>query len=770
MTQSWLWIAAGMLVVLGAGADAADGSRADCDRDCLLAKAERFLPERLGAAVPEVRQPAFKARWHEDGKAFWYVRRSQAGLELYSVDVAARARTLVVRLTDLVSLIRAAHGVEIDPDAVGIAALAYQPATGTVTLAHGGAVYGYGPGQGTVAKAASETGERNESISPDGRHAVFTLADDLYVRTGGGEVRRLTTDGSTWRSFAGRKASSNPRDDGPALGIAPRVHWIGAGRYFYVERWDNRAVGEMWLVDALAGGRAKLVTQKFAYAGEDNLPVPELWIFDAETGSGFQVDTPGWTHIGNMDIGGGGIYPSNDGRHLYFARMTRGYGVVELCRVAIRSGRVEVILREDSGRPSGLRFVEFHELDDGFIWKSDRDGYVHYYLYGKDGALLHRLTEGPYSVERILFVDSERQRLFFSSYGEASEENPYYRHTNSVDLRTGVVTRLDTVPAGHTALFAPDGAHFLDIFARVDLPPRLVLKDAGGRVVMELGSLDVGRLDTLGWRPPVRFQVMAADGTTPLFGMMWLPTDFDPERRYPVISHVYPGPQGEPPPFGRFVPRHANAALAELGFVVVSVGQRGGASNRGRAYQDYPRAFGNMRDYPLADNKAALERLAETYTFLDLERVGVFGHSGGGFMSVAALLTYPDFYKVAVSGAGNHDNNIYEMNSGEFYFGHPRSGPAGGAGGYATNAELASRLKGRLLLVHGDMDDDVHLAHTLRLMRAFMEAGKKVDLALLPGEGHGGFSPAAGTYYRLRLWDYFLEHLAGLPAEDVDLR
>lgn len=769
MTQSWRSFAAGLFVVLGTGAAAADGSRADCGRDCLLAKAERFLPERLAASVPEVRQPAFKARWREDGKALWYVRRSQAGLELYSVDVAARAKTLVVRLADLVSLIREAHGVEIDPDTVGLTALAYRPADGTVTLAHGGAVYGYGPDRGTVTKAVSETGGPDESTSPDGRHAVFTIDDDLYVRTDGGAVRRLTTDGSTWRSFSARMAFSNPRDDGPASGIAPRVHWIGAGPYFYIERWDNRAVGEMWLVDALADGRPKLVTQKFAYAGEEALPVPELWIFDAEAGSGFQVETPGWAHIGNMDVGGGGIYPSKDGRYLYFARMTRGYGVIELCRVEIQSGRVEVILREDSGRPSGLRFVEFRELDDGFIWKSDRDGHVHYYLYGKDGALRRQLTEGPYSVERILFVDGEL-RLFFSSYGDASEENPYYRHTNSVDLKTGVMTRLDTVPAGHAALFAPDGGHFLDMFARVDLPPRLVLKDADGQVVMALESLDIGRLEALGWRPPVRFQVTAADGATPLFGMMWLPTDFDPEKRYPVIAHVYPGPQGEPPPFGRFVPRHANAALAELGFVVVSVGQRGGASNRGRAYQDYARAFGNMRDYPLADNKAALEQLAETYPFLDLERVGVFGHSGGGFMSVAALLTYPDFYKVAVSGAGNHDNNIYEMNSGEFYFGHPSFGPAGGEFGYATNAELASRLKGRLLLVHGDMDDDVHLAHTLRLTRAFMEAGKKVDLVLLPGEGHGGFSPAAGAYYRLRLWDYFLEHLTGLPAEDVNLR
>lgn len=220
-------------------------------------------------------------------------------------------------------------------------------------------------------------------------------------------------------------------------------------------------------------------------------------------------------------------------------------------------------------------------------------------------------------------------------------------------------------------------------------------------------------------------------------------------------------------PFGQYNPAHRNAALAELGFVVVALGQRGGASTRGREYQQYPIELGNMRDYPLADNKAGIEQLAEKFPFIDAGRVGIYGHSGGGFMTVSAMLQYPDFYKVAVSGAGNHDNNIYEMNSGEFYFGHPGGSTSGEEGAYPTNAELAHRLKGRLLLVQGDEDDDVHMAHTIRLLRAFMEAGKKVDLALLPNEGHGGFSRSAGTHYRLRIWDYFLEHLAGEPMDGV---
>lgn len=243
---------------------------------------------------------------------------------------------------------------------------------------------------------------------------------------------------------------------------------------------------------------------------------------------------------------------------------------------------------------------------------------------------------------------------------------------------------------------------------------------------------------------------------------MWLPPAIEAHARLPVIVQAYPGPSNDVVPTG-FVPAHPNAALAELGFVVVTFGQRGGAPTRGRDYQFFAREPGRMRDYPIADNAAALAALARQYPFVDLDRVGIWGRSGGGFMAVTAMLTRPDLYKVGVAIAGNHDNNIYEQNSTEFNFGR-YPGP------YPSNADIAGQLRGKLLLVHGDMDEDVHVAHSLRLVRSLIDAGKRFDLLVLPGEGHSGYAPATERYLQRKIWEYFLVHLQGMaPCEGANL-
>ena len=770
MLRAYCGVFIGLLVLLEAGAAMAAGAVTMCDKNCLLNRAQALQPAKLFSAFPEMNGKLLTSQWAADGKALWFTAPSASGVVLYWVDVQTLSRKKLLAAHELATAIGKQQKVAVDPLAIQFRANAYSYETSIIDFFHAGIAYSYKLTTRQLSRRQVPLVEQPESVSPDGRYGVFTQDHDLYLRIGKA-VKRLTDDGSQWHSFAAHMATSNPQDRVLAKqkSVAPLVRWIGSGPRFYIERWDNRNVGDMWQVDVTASDRPALVTQKYAYAGEDNLPVPELWIFDAEKASGFKVDTAGWVHIGNMDINNGGIFPARNANSLYFARMSRGYRTVELCKVDLQTGVVRVLLREHYPQSSGVRSVEFYELEQGFIWKSDREGFHHYYLYQSDGKLVRQLTRGSYSVKNIAHVDEANHRLLYTAYGDASVENPYYTYTHSVDLKQSVDVRLDTVPASHRISVSPTGRHYVDRYSRTDLPPKLVLKNDQGKPLMELASIDTSNFAKLGWQPPTRFEIKADDQKTSLFGMMWLPEDFDPKVRLPVITHVYPGPQGETPPFGYFSPHHPNAALAQLGFVVVAAGHRGGASNRGKAYQQFAMNSGNMRDYPLHDNKYVLEKLAETYPFIDLTRVGIYGHSGGGFMSVAAMLNYPDFYKVGVSGAGNHDNNIYEMNSGEFYFGHPVTGPAGGRAGYATTAALANRLKGRLLLIHGDMDQDVHIAHTLKLLRAFVVAGKKVDLVLLPGEGHHDFSSSSATYYRLRLWDYFLEHLAGYRSVSVDL-
>ncbi|MEM8985912.1 MAG: prolyl oligopeptidase family serine peptidase [Pseudomonadota bacterium] len=757
---------------------AADAKGEACDRDCRIKKAERLLTDEIKALSNDLGDVS----WSADGRVVYYISQSEGRHDFVKADVTARTQHRLVDRRRLSDAIEKRYGDAVPRSAFKTRAIGYDAARSRLTVSVDGFSYIYNLNTGALRRRKQEAKNTRESLSPSGRYAIYTQDGDLYRRAiggrGAGEARRLSFDAEQWRSFAAEAAISNPLDLDVETPRAPYVTWIGEGPYFFIERWDNRNVGEAWIVETQTKGRPRLRTQKFAYPGEpdENLPQPELWIFNADTGAGFEVDAAGWAHIGNMDMRGGGIYPSRDGTRVYFARMSRGYDDVELCVVDIASREMATLLREPAEPSSSLRFAEFHETPDGFIWKSDRDGYLHYYLHDRRGALVRQLTRGAFSVDRILHVDHERNAILASVYGDASEENPYHRHIIDIDMQTGAMRRLGDAAADHRIWPSPDGAYFVERTARVDMAPRLVVKDRSGAEIMKLAETSTERLETLGWTPPTPVEVRAADGDTPLFGVMWTPSDFDPSRTYPVISYVYPGPQGEPAPFGRFNPADRNSVLAELGFVTVALGQRGGASMRGRAYQHYPRAFGDMRDYGLADNKAGLEKLIERHGFMDASRIGVYGHSGGGFMAVAAMLRHPEFYKVGVAGAGNHDNNIYEMNSGEFFFGHPYSGPAGGAAGFATNQDVADRLKGKLLLVHGDEDRDVHIAHTLRLLRAFMEAGKKVDLVILPGEGHGyasegqgPFSDAAATYYRLRRWDYFLEHLAGTPMDGVDL-
>ncbi|WP_175597141.1 S9 family peptidase [Peristeroidobacter soli] len=600
--------------------------------------------------------------------------------------------------------------------------------------------------------------------SSDGRFQVYADNHNLFVVDAAG-TRQLTDDGELWRTFDPRYADSNPQARPIRSGQAPLVQFLGNSSWLVAERWDFRQVGSVWLADSTAAPRPASIEQRRAYPGDKNIPRAELWLIDAATGQRRLIANDGWAYVGNMDVGGGGIFPAPDGRSLYFVRMQRQYEVVELCRVAIPNGEVEVIWREQRDSYFTVRAPEVAFVGQGeqLIWKSDRDGRVHYYLIdARRKRLIRQLTSGAIAVSRVLHVDAGKREFFFEAYGDGQGGDPYYVHAFRASLGGGGQRRLDTEPATHS--FAPSAAakYFIDSFSTVTTPPRTVLRDRAGRIVKELAVAEPGPLRAAGWQPPERYKIKAADGTTELYGVMWRPFDFDSKRRYPVVAVVYPGPSGDYVPT-RFSPSHVNAALAQLGFIVISPGTRGSASSRGVEYQTHARTSGNIRDYPLPDLRESIESLGASRPWMDLGRVGVMGHSGGGFMTLAAMLHDPEFYKVGIASAGNHDNNIYEMNSGEFYWGDPLTGPAGGPRGYATNMDEVKRLQGALLLIHGETDSDVPVANTMRVVDALVRANKLFDLLILPGRDHSiRYKDAtADSYVRRRSWRYLAEHLSG---------
>ncbi len=401
---------------------------------------------------------------------------------------------------------------------------------------------------------------------------------------------------------------------------------------------------------------------------------------------------------------------------------------------------------------------------------SERDGWAHLYLYDGQGNLKRRLTEGPWHVHQIVKIDEPRRTVYFTAMGCEKGENPYYQHFYSVSLDGGAVKRIDR---GDNLFHAPvmddDARYFVDNYSRVDTIPETALFDAAGNKVLALERADFSQLFANGYKFPETFTVKAADGVTDLYGVMYKPFDFDPEKSYPIIDYVYPGPQVEATvyPYSRMSVR--TDRLAQAGFIVITVGNRGGHPNRSKWYHNF--GYGNLRDYGLADQKVAIEQLAARHKFIDINRVGIHGHSGGGFMSTAAMLKYPDFFKAAVSAAGNHDNRIYNRWWSETHHGVKEQVSEEGDTTFVyeirTNPEIARNLKGHLMLVHGDIDNNVHPGNSIRVAEALIRANKRFDFLLLPTQRHSFGN--MDEYFYWRLVDYFTDYLIDGRQTQVDI-
>lgn len=735
-----------------------------------VARAEKWLPaavradldgaptqKRIGSGGPSMLDPLVEPAWSSDGRFYYWApdrtlkladpaaRRLRTIIDTPQIEALLRSKGLSGQIAaDVPPPVRLVEGrplltVMIDGRAVTLDVLARKVMPEKA---------------GVVA---------DESLSPDGRVALRVRDHNLFARGADGIERRVTTDASLWYSFDGRYARSNPVERSASTESRPRVLWLpGPAHRALVERWDFRKVAARWILDPLAQPMPDLVEQRMAAPGDVEIPVPEFWIVDLDQGQWRKVEAEGFAYVGNMDVGAGGFFPAPDGKSLYFTRMSRGYEVVELVRLDLASGARRVVLTERDPLGFGVRYPELGFIDvagDDLVWKSDRGGRTAYWRLNARTGHLTALAAGDFTAEKILAIDPKAGRLVFTAFGDGQGGDPYYPHTFVAPLAGGAARRLDDVDAAHRADISPDKRFIIDTSSRLDLAPRAVVRDRTGAVVLDLGEANLGKLRARGWRAPQRVRVKAADGVTDLLAVIWTPTDFDASRRYPVITQVYPGPGNEKTPIA-FAPDNAATALAELGFVVVQVGQRGGSPMRDRAYRTYARVQGSVRDYPLADNRAALIGLAASRPYMDLSRVAIMGESGGGFMAAAAILVYPKFYKAAVAASGNHDNRVYEMNSSEYFFGAPN---APGAARYDANQDLAGQLEGALMLVHGDQDEDVPMASTSRLVEALNRAGKRYEYLNLPSAGHFGFDRQTSDTYRRRIWRFLIDNLDPLP-------
>ena len=548
------------------------------------------------------------------------------------------------------------------------------------------------------------------------------------------------------------------------------VLWSADSKHFVLTRTDQRSVKDLWVIHNTRDPRPTLETYKYAMPGEKEQPITDLvhYSFESQKLSNlpiamFKDQTVSlWSTTPAANTRDDDFRPTTwlgNTTEFYFSITSRDLKRVDVLRWNLKTNQKEVVIEERSNT-----YIDFEKpelVGNDLIWWSERDGWGHFYLYGKDGTLKRQLTSGPYHTAGAARVDASLRKLYFTANGKEKGEDPYYEHLYSVSLDGGAVTLLNKGDFNHEISINDAASFFISNFSRVNTVPASVLYDRNGAKIMDLETADLGQLFAAGYQFPEPFTFKADDGITDLFGVMYKPFDFDSTRTYPLVQYVYPGPQTEAvnKSFGRGMDR--TDRLAQFGFVVVTLGNRGGHPARSKWYHNY--GYGDLRDYGLADKKAAVDQLADRHSFIDRNKVGIHGHSGGGFMSTAALLVYPDVFKVAVSSAGNHENNIYNRWWSEKHHGvQERILPSGDTTfvyQIEKNSDLANNLKGHLMLSTGDVDNNVHPAGTIRMANALIKAGKRFEFVLLPGQRHGYGD--MNEYFFWKMGDYFVAHLLG---------
>ncbi|MGN8059958.1 DPP IV N-terminal domain-containing protein [Pedobacter sp. 22163] len=635
------------------------------------------------------------------------------------------------------------------------------------------------------------------SVAPDSSAIIFSRNYNLYwmdkdnykkaVKNEDDSTiveHQLTKDGVKFYSYGsdgdGENNVENEKNNKKRRGAY--VLWSPNSKYFVLDRTDSRKVKDLWVINSVTPGRPTLETYKYQMPGEAEAPQDEVLLFDFAAKSYKKLSVAAfkdqsvsvWSKPSlNKDRDNEfrpSIWLGNDSR-FYFSRTSRDLKRIDIGTVDIATGKVTPLIDERFNT-----YVEVNRpglVNDGneLIHWSERDGWAHFYLFDGNGKLKNQITKGAFHCESIVNIDEKKRILYFTANGREGKEDPYYLHLYSINFDGSNMKLLNAGDFDHVANMNDNNTFFVDNYSRVNTAPKATLYDGTGKKVMDLETTDLSLLITAGYKFPEPFKVKADDGITDLYGVMYKPFDFDPNKKYPIIEYVYPGPQTEAvnKAFSKSMDR--TERLAQFGYIVITVGNRGGNPSRSKWYHTY--GYGNLRDYGLADKKTAIEQLAAKYPYIDESKVGITGHSGGGFMSTAAMLVYPDFFKAAVSNAGNHDNSIYNRWWSEKHHGVKETISLKGDTSFKysidKNPDLAKNLKGHLLLMHGDVDNNVHPANSIRVANALMKAGKRFDFLIIPGQRHGFGDMTEYAFWKLA--DHFNKYLIGDFSEpsDVDL-
>lgn len=638
------------------------------------------------------------------------------------------------------------------------------------------------------------------SISPDGEKIIFSKNFNLFWmdKENFEKAKKkeddstivehpITNDGVEYYSYGemtGGPENNVDKEKNKDKRKGAAVVWSQDSKYIAVNRTDSRKVKDLWVINVLSEPRPTLETYKYHMPGEAEAPVEELIVINLSDSTykqtkiqtdkfkdqNLSILTAPRPENTRDDDYRPTVWLSKTSDKLYFERISRDLHRLDVCVADVNTGESKTLISEEMNTYVESRRLGLVNNGEELIHWSERDGWAHFYLYDKNGNLKKQITSGNFHCEDIVKIDEKNRVLYFIANMVEPNEDPYYTHLYRVNFDGTGFKLLNPGNFNHNVNMNDTHKFFINNYSRVNTVPASALYDNAGKKIMDLEIADLSQLFAAGYKFPEPFVVKAADGITDIYGVIYKPFDFDSTKSYPLIQYVYPGPQTEAvnKSFSKGLDR--TDRLAQFGFIVVTLGNRGGHPSRSKWYHNY--GYGNLRDYGLADKKYGAEQLAAKYKYIDISRVGIHGHSGGGFMSTAAMLVYPDFFKVAVSSAGNHENNIYNRWWSEKHDGvkevKDKKGEIKFEYDIDKNSELAKNLKGKLLLVTGDIDNNVHPGNTIRMANALIKANKRFDFMIMPGQRHG-FGDMT-EYFFWFMGDYFSKHLLGDYSTSVDIK
>jgi dipeptidyl aminopeptidase/acylaminoacyl peptidase len=729
----------------------------------LYQKAEQFLPRNSSKLTRNVSLHFREVNGTTD---FWYKLETENGSRYYYYNSENEVAEEAFDHERLAGAISEITQKKTHPDSLDLRRLVFKPGENKIEFRADTFQLGVNLSDYKATKKENERETRtpkSQSVSPDKKWVAEVRDYNLFLKNVSSEEEfQVTTDGELKYEYTTPLSWYRLVDESVGEEYDPSifVRWSNDSKKLVTYRLDRRKVGEMYFYQSLpdSGFRAKAWSYERALPGEDPITT-EYYIFDVEEKSKVKADLEPFADFT------GAIFPTwfENNEELYFARFRRGYKAIDLFRLNAETGETTTLLTDSSETMVESQMINCEWLDDEseFFWTSERDGWNHIYRYNKNGNLLNQVTEGEFVVRDILKVDEENRKIYFIASGREPGDDPYFQNLYVTGFEGGTPTLLTKENAEHQIWLPEKSSYFVDSYSQVNQPTEHVVRSLkDGEMICHLASADVEPLLNSGWLYPEPFKVKARDGETDIYGVIYYPSHFDATKKYPVIDATYSGPQAVRTPKS-FASGYSNydRSVAELGFIVITIDGLGSAW-RSKAFHDV--SYKNLGDIGAEDHIAGMKQLAETHPWMDLEHVGIYGHSAGGYDAVRAMLTHPEFYKVAVSSAGNHDHRIAKAWWPEQYMGLP-----GDHYDEQSNFTHAGNLKGKLLLVHGDMDNNVNTASSLRLAAEFVKHNKDFELLLIPNRGHG---LADHPYFIRKKWDWFVKHLLGEePPKEYDV-